>query len=183
MLSGQPFFRTIFLPGRNLRPSHMSRGKQSKEAEAIDDPFVSLHAIPARKNDHQCNSHLFIRSSASFIPQMPADIELIPISRTVGVDRIVDEMVVRLTHSVDMDWFLPGIPATGKRVEFPMVVIVQRRDGKMAAERIYWDQASVLVQLGLLDASTLPVAGAEVARKVLNPSLPSNELIRRARKR
>ncbi|GHO77899.1 hypothetical protein KSD_56700 [Ktedonobacter sp. SOSP1-85] len=114
---------------------------------------------------------------------MPADIELIPISRTVGVDRIVDEMVVRLTHSVDMDWFLPGIPATGKRVEFPMVVIVQRRDGKMAAERIYWDQASVLVQLGLLDASTLPVAGAEVARKVLNPSLPSNELIRRARKR
>lgn len=121
--------------------------------------------------------------STFFIPKMPADIEFIPISRTVGVDRLVDEMVVRLTHSVEMDWFLPGIPATGKRVEFPMVVIVQFHDGKMAAERIYWDQASVLVQLGLLDESTLPVSGAQVARKVLDPSLPSNELMRRTYKR
>ena len=126
---------------------------------------------------------LFEFYSTFFIPQMPADIEFIPISRTVGVDRIVDEMVVRLTHSIDMDWLLPGIPTTGKRVEFPMVVIVQFRDGKMAAERIYWDQASVLVQLGLLDASTLPVAGREVVHKVLDPSLPSNELMRRTYKR
>lgn len=120
--------------------------------------------------------------STFFIPQMPADIELIPITRTVGTDRIVDEMVVRMTHSIDMDWFLPGIPATGKRIEFPMVVVVQFRDGKMASERIYWDQASVLVQLGLLDSTALPIAGVEVARKVLDPSLPANELMRRAHK-
>jgi carboxymethylenebutenolidase len=121
--------------------------------------------------------------STYFIPQMPPDIELIPISRTVGTDRIVDELVVRMTHSVEMDWFLPGIPATGKRIEFPMVAVVQFRSDQMAAERIYWDQASVLVQLGLLDASTLPIAGVEVARKVLDSSLPSNELIKRAYKR
>jgi carboxymethylenebutenolidase len=117
--------------------------------------------------------------SKFFIPQMPADIEMIPISRTVGADRIVDELVVRLTHSVKMDAFLPGVPPTGKRIEFPLVVIIQFRDGKMAAERIYWDQASVLVQLGLLDSRTLPVAGVEVARKVLDPSLPSNQLMSR----
>jgi carboxymethylenebutenolidase len=79
-----------------------------------------------------------------------------------------------------MDWMLPGVAPTGKRVEVPLVVIVHFRDGKLAHEHIYWDQASVLVQLGLLDASRLPVAGAETARKVLNPALPSNTLIQRA---
>ncbi len=64
-----------------------------------------------------------------------------------------------------------------------MVAVVQFRGDKMAAERIYWDQASVLVQLGLLDANTLPIVGVEVARKVLDPSLPANELIKRIHKR
>jgi carboxymethylenebutenolidase len=79
-----------------------------------------------------------------------------------------------------MDWMLPGIAPTGKRVEIPLVVIVRFREGKLAHEHIYWDQASVLVQLGLLDASTLPTVGVETARKALDPSLPSNDLIRRA---
>ena len=74
---------------------------------------------------------------------------------------------------------LPGVAPTGKRVEIPLVVIVHFRDGKLAHEHIYWDQASVLVQLGLLPPAGLPVAGVETARKVLNPDLPSNELIRR----
>jgi carboxymethylenebutenolidase len=75
---------------------------------------------------------------------------------------------------------LPGVPPTSKRVEVPLVAIIKFRDGKLAHEHIYWDQASVLVQLGLIDPSDLPVAGAETARKVLDSSLPSNELIRRA---
>ncbi len=74
---------------------------------------------------------------------------------------------------------LPGIAPTGKRVEVPSVAIVHFRAGKVASEHIYWDQASVLVQLGLLDAATLPVAGVEVARKVADPSLPSNRLMSR----
>jgi carboxymethylenebutenolidase len=74
---------------------------------------------------------------------------------------------------------LPGIPATGRRVEVPLVVIVRFRDGKLAHEHIYWDQASVLVQLGLLDPAKLPVAGVESARKVLDPTVPANSLIRR----
>jgi carboxymethylenebutenolidase len=121
--------------------------------------------------------------SKRFIPQMPPDTEITPISRTIGHDQLVDEMVFTFTHTVSMDWMLPGIAPTGKRVEVPLVAIVRFRDGKLAHEHIYWDQASVLVQLGLLDANTLPVAGVESAHKALDPSLPSNALIRRANQR
>lgn len=117
--------------------------------------------------------------SQHFIPQMPPDTQITPVSRTIGTDRLVDEMLFSFTHSVPMDWMLPGVPPTGRRVEIPLVAIVHFRDGKLAHEHIYWDQASVLVQLGLLDPRGLPVAGAATARKLLNPSLPSNELIRR----
>jgi carboxymethylenebutenolidase len=118
--------------------------------------------------------------SKHFIPQMPPDTEMTPISRTVGDDRIVEEMLFKFTHTIPMDWMLPGVAPTGKRVEVPLVVVVQFRDGKLAHEHIYWDQASVLVQLGLLDPSKLPVAGVESARKALDPALPSNTLIQRA---
>ena len=115
--------------------------------------------------------------SKRFIPQMPPDTEMTPVSRTIGEDQLVDEMVFKFTHSIPMDWMLPGIPATGKRVEVPLVAIVRFREGKLAHEHIYWDQASVLVQLGLIDPAKLPVAGVESARKVLDPSLPANALM------
>jgi carboxymethylenebutenolidase len=118
--------------------------------------------------------------SKRFIPQMPPDTEMTPISRTIGNDQLVDEMVFKFTHTIKMDWMLPGVAPTGKRVQIPLVVIVRFRDGKLAHEHIYWDQASVLVQLGLLEVGTLPVAGVEAARKALDQSLPSNALIRRA---
>src|SRR5438045_8599656 len=115
-----------------------------------------------------------------FSPQMPSDTEMTPISRTIGNDQRVDEMVFKFTHTIRMDWMLPGIAPTGKRVEVPLVAIVRFREGKLAHEHIYWDQASVLVQLGLLDAGTLPVTGVDSARKALDPSLPSNALMGRA---
>jgi carboxymethylenebutenolidase len=118
--------------------------------------------------------------SKRFIPQMPPDTEMTPVSRTIGEDQIVDEMVFKFTHTIPMDWMLPGIPPTGKRVEVPLVAIIRFRDGKLAHEHIYWDQASVLLQIGLLDAAKLPVTGIESARKVLDPSLPANELMKRA---
>jgi carboxymethylenebutenolidase len=117
--------------------------------------------------------------SKRFIPQMPPDTEMVPISRTIGNDQLVDEMIFKFTHTVRMEWMLPGVAPTGKRVEVPLVAIVQFRDGKLAHEHIYWDQASVLVQLGLLDRRNLPVAGVESARKALDPKLPSNALMRR----
>jgi len=118
--------------------------------------------------------------SKRFIPQMPSDTEMIPLSRTIGSDQLVDEMIFKFTHTIKMDWMLPGLPPTGKRVEVPLVAIVRFREGKLAHEHIYWDQASVLVQLGLLDSSKLPVAGAESARKALDKTRSSNALIDRA---
>jgi len=120
--------------------------------------------------------------SKRFIPQMPPDTEMTPVSRTIGEDQLVDEMVFKFTHTIAMDWMLPGILPTGKRVEVPLVAIVRFRQGKLAHEHIYWDQASVLVQIGLIDPAKLPVAGTESARKVLDPTLPANELMKRAGK-
>jgi carboxymethylenebutenolidase len=114
-----------------------------------------------------------------FVSQIPPDLETVTVSRTVGQGRVVDELVLRFTHSIRMDWLLPGVPPTGKLVEVAMVVVVQFEGDKVAHEHIYWDQASVLVQVGLLDR-TLPVRGGETAAQVLNPTQPMNELIRRA---
>ncbi len=91
------------------------------------------------------------------------------------------EVIFKFTHTTEMDWMLPGIAPTGKRVEYPLVVIVHFRDGKLANEHIYWDQATVLVQIGLLDPSKLSVVGVETVRKVANPRLPANHLIERAK--
>ena len=117
--------------------------------------------------------------SKRFIPQMPPDTSMTPVSRTIGTDRVVDEMVFEFTHTIEMDWMLPGVAPTNKHVKVPLIVVVHFRDGKLAHEHIYWDQASVLAQLGLIDAVELPVAGVETAEKVLNPKLPANELMNR----
>jgi carboxymethylenebutenolidase len=112
-----------------------------------------------------------------FVNQVPRDRKTIPISRTIGADRIVDEKIFCFTHDSPIDWLLPGVPPTGKYVEIPLVGIVTFRGDKLVNEHIYWDQASVLVQIGLLEASGLPVAGREQARKLLDPSHPSNALM------
>ena len=111
-----------------------------------------------------------------FIPKCPKDTRLVPISRTIGVDRLVDEMLFCFTHDIEIDWMLPGIPPTGRPVEIPLVAIVNFRGDKLYHEHIYWDQASVLMQIGLLDPKGLPVVGAESARRVLNPKLPARRM-------
>ena len=112
-----------------------------------------------------------------FLPQIPEDTEIVPVSRTIGQGRLVDEIVVRFTHTIPMDWLLPGIPPTGKRVEVGLVVVVQFDGDKMAHEHLYWDQASVLVQLGLLQPGGLPVVGADGARSLLDRNIRLNALI------
>jgi carboxymethylenebutenolidase len=115
-----------------------------------------------------------------FIGHWPDDVSITHVSRTVGDGRVVDEMVMHFTHDQVMDTFLPGVAPTGRSVQLPVVVVAGFVGDKVAFERIYWDQASLLVQLGLLDPSALPVCGAEQAAKVLDESLPCNELIARA---
>ncbi|MBI5630484.1 MAG: ester cyclase [Elusimicrobia bacterium] len=100
----------------------------------------------------------------------PPDVEMINVSRTVGTDQLVDELVIRFTHTMTMDWLLPGVAPTGRKVEMCVVVVVGVKGGKIAHEHIYWDQAGVLAQVGLLDPAGLPIRGAEAARKMLDPN-------------
>ena len=102
----------------------------------------------------------------------PPDVNFETISRTYSNERLIDELIISFTHTARMDWMLPGINPTGKRVEVVFVVIVGIEDNKVAYEHIMWDQANVLVQLGLLDPAGLPVTGAGAAAKLRNPALP-----------
>jgi len=101
----------------------------------------------------------------------PPDVEIVNVSRTADSDQMVDEMVIRFTHTQAIDWMLPGIAPTGRFVQIPVVVIVRADDGLVTHEHIYWDQASVLAQIGLLNPAGLPITGAEQADQILDPSL------------
>ena len=166
----------------DLWEQHLQAEFQDRDARASCDtmvahPYVNHVPVLTGGLGRPQLEHFYGRY---FIPGMPPDVELVPISRTVGYDRIVDEFVFRCTHTVAMDWLLPGVPPTGRRLDLVTVVIVSFEDGKIVKEHIHWDQASALVQLGLLDPTNLPVAGAEAARKVLDPaSVPSNLLMKR----
>ena len=122
-----------------------------------------------------------------FIPRNPPSLKMRLVSRTIGTDRVVDEMHMYFRHTQEIPWILPGIAPTNKEVEVALVAIVCIRGGKLYHEHIYWDQASVLVQIGLLNprlatngksSTRLPVVDGAAARKVLDErSEPSNELI------
>lgn len=102
----------------------------------------------------------------------PPDVKMTSVSTTVGLDQIVEEIYISFTHTTEIDWLLPGVAPTGKPVEMAVAVVVGFKDGKISHEHIYWDQAGVLVQVGLLNPAGLPVCGAASARKVLDPKLP-----------
>ena len=124
---------------------------------------VGREGVPAFYRDHLVGKFF------------PPDVTMTNVSTTVGNHQIVDEVVIGFTHTTSIDWMLPGVPPTGKRVEIAVVVIAGVRDGKISHEHIYWDQARVLAQIGLLDPSGLPVSGAASARRVLNSKLPSRQ--------
>ena len=113
-----------------------------------------------------------------FVGHWPADTTIIPVCRTVGADRVVDEMIMSFTHDIPMPTFLPGVAPTGRAVMLPVVVVMGFEGEKVAYERIYWDQACLLVQVGLLDHALLPVCGVAQARKALDKDRPANTLLR-----
>ena len=152
----------------NLWEEHTAHEFSTRDTEAtlrtmVEDAYVNH--IPVLTGGHG-KAALREFYSKDFIPKMPPDTTLTPISRTVGEDQLVDEMIFSFTHTMEMPWMLPGVAATGKRVEIPLVAIVKFRDGKLAHEHIYWDQASVLKQIGLITDPSLPVRGVETAQKV-----------------
>jgi len=117
-----------------------------------------------------------------FVGHWPEDVQVKSVSRTVGQNRVIDELIVSFTHDREMRVFLPGVAPTGRKVVLPHVVVMGFDvAARVAYEHIYWDQASLLVQVGLLDPNLLPVSGAEQALRLLDPMRPANEMIERWR--
>jgi carboxymethylenebutenolidase len=145
-------------------------------------------AAIATMTDHPVLTHVPVGTGASgreplrafyreiFIPQMPPDAELELLTRPVGQNRVVDEFVLRFTHTVQMDWFAPGVAPTGRKLVVPHVGVISFENGRIASEHIYWDQATVLLQLGLLEDG-LPALGADQADRLLDPDAPANVLM------
>ena len=147
-------------------------------ATMTDDPYV--YHVPAMTGGDGADE---VRSfyGSHFIGKWPADTEIEAVARTVGADQVVDELVISFTHDIEMDALLPGVAPTGRPVRLPFCVVVGFTDGKVSHEHIYWDQASLLVQVGLLERGTLPVTGSEQAENLLaRRAAPMNELIRSA---
>ena len=101
---------------------------------------------------------------------MPKDLKITNVSRAFGNDEVVDELVISFTHDAEIDYLLPGVAPTGKYVEIPHVVVMKFKNNKISHEHIYWDQASVLVQIGLLKPENMPITGIEQTRKLLELS-------------
>jgi carboxymethylenebutenolidase len=152
--------------------SHVKLEFVDKDVEATmktmtEDPYV--HNIPTNTGGiGREGVYRFYKDH--FVGKMPADTKVVGVSRTVGKDTVIDELILTFTHDVEIDFMLPGIKPTGKKVEIPHVVVMKFEGDKIAHEHIYWDQASVLAQVGLLDPKKLPVVGSEQAKRLLEVS-------------
>ncbi len=159
--------------------AHTAAEFQTKDIEATmatmgDAPHVTHVPTMTGGNGTQAVRRFY---DTWFIGHWPDDLSINQVSRTVGETMVVDELILSFTHDCEMPAILPGVKPTGRKVVIPFVVVVGFEDGKVHFERIYWDQASMLVQVGLLDPASLPVSGAEQAARLLDPTLQSNELI------
>jgi carboxymethylenebutenolidase len=169
-----PRFDLSALWDRHIYHEFATRDVPATMSTMVEEPYVNhiptLTGGVGQKDLARFYEHHFVHAN-------PADTKAITISRTVGADRIVEEQLISFTHDREIDWMLPGIAPTGRYVEVPLVAVVTFRGDKLYNEHIYWDQASVLAQIGLLDPAGLPVAGIEQSRKLLDKTLPSNELM------
>jgi carboxymethylenebutenolidase len=153
------------------------RDADATMATMVDEPYVN-HIPTLTGGIGQRELYRFYKHH--FIPGLPKDTRMVPISRTIGPDSVVDEVLFCFTHDQEVDFLLPGIAPTGKWVEVPLVVIIQFRGDKVAHEHIHWDSASALVQVGALDPKGLPTTGIDTARKAIDEkSVPSNQLMAR----
>ena len=135
-----------------LWSEHLKGEFETKDVEAtlatmVDDAYVNHMPVNTGARGKEA-LRIFYRDD--FIPSWPDDLDMTPVNRVVGNGQLVDELHVTFTHSKAMNWFLPNVPPTYKKIAVDFVVVVQFRGDKLACERIYWDQAAVLRQVGLL---------------------------------
>src|SRR5262249_2543538 len=139
-----------------------------------EDPYV--HHVPTITGGNGTEGVREFYGS-HFIGQWPDDTKTEQISRTIGENQVVDELVMTFTHDRVLEIMLPGIEPTGRKITVPGCVVVGFEDGKVHHEHIYWDQAAVLQQAGLLDDAGLPLTGAEQSEALLDQKRPKNELL------
>src|SRR5271169_6118114 len=149
-----------------------TRDVSSTIATMVEDAYVNHVPVMTGGYGHAGLRRFY---AEDFISLMPADTTIKLISRTLGQDQLVDEMIFSFTHTEEMPWMLPGVPPTHRHVDIPLVLVVGFREGKLTHERIYWDQASVLKQIGLITDASVPGFGAETAQKPLD-SAPRSSL-------
>ena len=169
-----PHYNLSALWDKHCEYEFATRDVPATMATMVAEPYVNHIPTMTGGVGHKHLAHFY---ENFFVNSNPPDTRLVPISRTVGATQVVDEMLFCFTHTTEIPWMLPGVAPTGKTVEVPLVAIVKFRGDKLYHEHIYWDQASVLVQIGKLDPAGLPVAGVATAHKLLDETLPSNELM------
>jgi carboxymethylenebutenolidase len=173
-----PHYDLARLFQEHLKHEFVTHDPDATMATMVAEPYVNHVPTLTGGFGHDMLKRFY---TYHFIPKLPHDRRSVVLSETVGPDTVVLELVTRFTHNVEIDYLLPGIPPSGKTLEIPTVIIAKFRGDKLYHEHIYWDQASLLVQLGLIDPKGLPVAGAEQAHKMLDPSRPANDLMARWR--
>jgi carboxymethylenebutenolidase len=148
---------------KHIRSEFQAQDVDATMKTMVREPYV--HHVPIMTGGRGYgNVYDFYKNH--FVGKMPDDTKIERISRTIGKDQVVDELILKFTHSREIDYLLPGIAPTGKHIELPHVVVMQFKNNKIAHEHIYWDQASFLAQIGLLDVNNLQVKGIEQSRKL-----------------
>ncbi|KAK6501966.1 hypothetical protein TWF481_009785 [Arthrobotrys musiformis] len=162
--------------GEHLLASFVAKNANRTLDSMVKEPYVNHVPTLAGGNGYN-ELHRFYNEY--FLPTNPPSLSLRQISRTIGTDRVVDEMICRFDHTTEIAWMLPGVKPTGRAVEIAIVIVACIKAKKVFAEHVYWDQASVLKQIGAVDFSGLPVSGPESAWKVEDKdSVPGNLLLK-----
>ena len=169
-----PHYDFVELFAEHAHHEFETRDVDATMATMVNEPYVNHVATMTGGVGHDMLKRFY---KYHFVMQNSEPRSSTPISYTQGGNRVVIEQVVRFRHDFVIDRMYPGIEPTGKTVELPLILVVKFRGPKVAHEHIYWDQASALAQIGLIDADALPVAGAEQAAKLLDETLASNELM------
>ena len=166
-----PHYDLVALFAAHVRHEFETRDVDATMATMIDEPYVNHVPTLAGGVGHDMLKRFYAHH---FVHQNSRERAGTLVSQTLGPDRIVLEQVVRFRHDAVLDRYFPGIAPTGRMVELATLLLVKFRGDKVCHEHIYWDQASALKQIGVLDADGLPIAGAEAAAKVIDETRPSN---------
>ena len=156
---------------------HINCEFEEKDVEAtmhtmVKEPYV--HHVPILSGGIGYEE-VYAFYSDSFVGKMPSDTKFVRISRTIGNNQIVDELILSFTHDIEIPAMIPEISPTGLYVELPLVVVMKFKGNKIEHEHIYWDQASLLLQIGLLDNKKLPIIGIEQSKKLKELALSTQK--------